>query len=264
MRSQSDIKKGAVSVKRLGQQIDIKSLSSELNSDYQPMQFRDSIMLHSEQGAIFVFDYGIVVTWDIDADTKTRVEERVASFVSVPDANASWESFTFGVNPDAAFSLENDVLSLEDTERMVLLAISHGFAQSSKLDYFESLAEHIIIENRYLTEELTKTGKIPLSRKELAQLRGKLFQSKNDILLRYSLLDTPEFFWDYPELEDQYQVVAKYFDLTNRVELLTLKLETIQQLLDMLAGEQNHKHSAFLEWIIIVLIAIDILIYFQH
>jgi uncharacterized Rmd1/YagE family protein len=40
------------------------------------------------------------------------------------------------------------------------------------------------------------------------------------------------------------------------------KLETIHGMLDMLAAEQYHKHSSFLEWVIIVLIAVDIVVYF--
>jgi uncharacterized Rmd1/YagE family protein len=79
--------------------------------------------------------------------------------------------------------------------------------------------------------------------------------------LHYGLLDTPEFFWDYPELEEGYLKLAKYLELQPRIDILTRKLDTIQGLLDMLADEQNHKHSAFLEWIIIVLIAVDIVIY---
>jgi uncharacterized Rmd1/YagE family protein len=132
------------------------------------------------------------------------------------------------------------------------------------LEQFEALAERTITENTYLSETLANTGKIPLSRKALAKLRGRLFQTKSDILLHFNLLDTPEFFWEYPDREASYNVVAKYFDLTPRVELLTLKLETIRELLEMLATEQNHKHSATLEWIIILLIAVDIAVYFGH
>jgi uncharacterized Rmd1/YagE family protein len=56
--------------------------------------------------------------------------------------------------------------------------------------------------------------------------------------------------------------LAKYLDLQQRIEILGKKLATLQNMLDMLAEEQHHKHAAFLEWIIIILIAVDIAIYF--
>ncbi|MDX1693310.1 MAG: RMD1 family protein, partial [Ketobacteraceae bacterium] len=119
-----------------------------------------------------------------------------------------------------------------------------------------------IQENRYLSKTLAATGKIPLTRRQLAKLRGILFETSSDITLHFNLLDTPEFFWDYPELEGYYQAIAKYLDLAPRIELMNHKLATIHELLDVLVAEQHHKHSAFLEWIIIILIAVDIMIYF--
>jgi uncharacterized Rmd1/YagE family protein len=91
-----------------------------------------------------------------------------------------------------------------------------------------------------------------------------LFETRSDILLHFGLLDTPEFFWDYPELEPNYLSVAKYLELVPRTELLNRKLEAMHELLEILAGEQNHKHSSFLEWIIIILIAVEIVLFFMH
>jgi uncharacterized Rmd1/YagE family protein len=147
---------------------------------------------------------------------------------------------------------------------MTLLAVSHALAQSAKLGRFEVMAERTIKDNAYLSRTLAKTGKIPLSRKKLSMLRGALFSTKSDILLHFNLLDTPEFFWEYPEQEQKYLTVSKYLDLKPRVELLTMKLATINELHEMLAAEQNHKHSSFLEWIIIILIAVEIVMFFVH
>lgn len=49
--------------------------------------------------------------------------------------------------------------------------------------------------------------------------------------------------------------------LEQRIRLLSDKLDLIHELLNMLADEQNHKHSATLEWIIIWLIAVEIVIF---
>ena len=44
------------------------------------------------------------------------------------------------------------------------------------------------------------------------------------------------------------------------VEVLNKKVEIIQELLHVLGDEQKHKYSSFLEWIIIILIAFEIII----
>jgi len=95
-------------------------------------------------------------------------------------------------------------------------------------------------------------------------MRGRLFLVESDILLHHALLDTPEFFWEYPELEEHYRRVATYLDVTPRVEVLNKKLQIIHDMFGMLADEQKHKHSSQLEWIIIWLIAIEIFIFLGH
>jgi uncharacterized Rmd1/YagE family protein len=129
------------------------------------------------------------------------------------------------------------------------------------LSFFEDKAKAVIQHNSYISKQLAATGKIPLTRRKLAKLRGVLFDTSSDISVHFNLLDTPEFFWHYPELEDYYLHLSKYLDLQLRINILNKKLATIHELLDMLATAQHHKHSAFLEGIII-LIAIDIVIYF--
>ena len=42
-------------------------------------------------------------------------------------------------------------------------------------------------------------GKVPLKRKEIAQLIGKVFIQKSAVNLLSTVLDTPEFFWSAPD-----------------------------------------------------------------
>jgi uncharacterized Rmd1/YagE family protein len=97
-----------------------------------------------------------------------------------------------------------------------------------------------------------------LNRKAMAKIRGQLFLTKSDIILNYDLLDTPEFFWEHPEYQHIYSMAANYLEIRQRTDVLSKKLETIHELLEMLADEQKHQHSSALEWIIIWLIAVEI------
>lgn len=89
---------------------------------------------------------------------------------------------------------------------------------------------------------------------------GALFIERSSINLRADVLDTPEFFWEYPELEPLYTMTANYLDVRSRVEILNKRLDIIHDLFEVLGTELNHLHSNRLEMTIILLIVIEVLI----
>lgn len=253
-----------VDIVLLGDSIELQGLSEKIAQTYFVKRFRDALSISTPKGQVFVFDYGVVVSWGISDSKKLQLAEIVNGYVVQLNIQEDREHYVFELSENANLSMVDDHLILPDYKTMTLLSVSHALAQSAKLGRFEVLAERTIKDNAYLSVTLANTGKIPLSRKKLSMLRGELFSTKSDILLHFNLLDTPEFFWEYPEQEQKYLTVSRYLDLKPRVELLTMKLSTINELHEMLAAEQNHKHSSFLEWIIIILIAVEIVLFFVH
>ncbi|MCV2885524.1 RMD1 family protein [Aestuariibacter sp. AA17] len=248
----------------IGRNISLEKVSKQLGNQFFEKRYRDALYISVPNGDCFVFDYGVFVCWGLSDQKRDQILEEILPATLIPEESLRWEKLAFDVHEDKPVSISGDEVSLPNRKTLTLLAVSHAIAQSCKLEQFESVAEKVILDNAYLSDTLAKTGNIPLNRKKLAKLRGMLFQTTNDIVLHFNLLDTPEFFWEYPDQEAHYLAVAKYLDLKPRIELLNLKLDTIHSLLEMLAAEQNHKHSAFLEWIIIILIAVDIAVYFGH
>lgn len=253
-----------VEVSLLGNNIRLDSLISKIGKTYFVKRYRDALSVSTPKGQVFVFDYGVTLFWGVSESKTAQLTEIIKEHVVEANPQKDSDYFHFKLSEQANLSIVDDCINLPDHKTMTLLAVSHGVAQSAKLRRFEALAERTIKDNAYLSTTLASTGKIPLSRKKLSMLRGALFSTKSDILLHFNLLDTPEFFWEYPEEEQNYITVSKYLDITPRVELLTMKLSTINELHEMLAAEQNHKHSSFLEWIIIILIAVEIVLFFVH
>lgn len=105
---------------------------------------------------------------------------------------------------------------------------------------------------------------------------GELFILRINIHLNGSVLDTPELFWDEPQLEPVYQAVRSYLEMDQRVGRLTEKMDVIADLLAVLKDQLSHGHGEKLEWIgtlrylnlsipansalVIVLIAAEILV----
>jgi uncharacterized Rmd1/YagE family protein len=238
---------------------DFSALNTRLVSAYTTRVHRDVLQLNWSGGEAYVFSYGVIVFWNVTEDARKELLATLIEFAEEPVTELLDDHFTYELNAAKA-SLKTDHICLPDDKVTTRLALSHGLAQSTKLSQYETRVQHTITKTEYIPQRIADTGKSGLRRKELSKLRGLLYLTKSDVMLHYDLLDVPEFFWEQPEFQPIYLMISDYLETKPRIEVLNKKLETIQDLLQMIADEQDHSHSSLLEWIIIWLIAIDIII----
>lgn len=238
---------------------DFTILQEYLSQRYEVESIRNALFLEWHGGEVFIFDYGVVVFWRVTVDERNGFLKLISDFSQEPLSEVLDDEFTYELNAEQA-SLKNDHITLPTDDILTRLAVSHGIAQSIKLAQYEVRVQSSITSTEYIPNRIATTGKSGLRRIELSKLRGQLYLTKSDVMLHYDLLDVPEFFWEYPELQSYYTMIESYLEINPRTEVLNKKLETIQDLLKMIADEQNHSHSSMLEWIIIWLIAIEIFI----
>jgi uncharacterized Rmd1/YagE family protein len=219
--------------------------------------FRNALIIDYKDGCSIVFSYGVVVHWNVSLDERRNLHHLLMEYALKAHAEPQEDNFSYELDCDQD-RIQHDHIELQSDDFKVLLALSHAMAQSIKLAAFEDNALQTIKATSHLPESLAREGKIKLNRKAMAKIRGQLFLTKSDIILNYDLLDTPEFFWEHPEYQAIYSMAANYLEIRQRTDVLSKKLETIHELLEMLADEQKHLHSSVLEWIIIWLIAVEI------
>ncbi len=233
------------------------SIYEAVDSRYKTTRYKDVVVIDLEDDEqIVLFRYGVIVCWNIKYENLKFFQDFIHSHMILELEDMIIEEFIY--QEGEAFKIQQDVLSFDDHSILFRIAIAHTLAQNVKLELFEKHIEQSIEENATIPNQLALDGKIKLSKKEVAQKIGQLFLVKSKINLHYDLLDTPDFFWEYSEYEIYYEKMTKYLDLRARVEVLNKKVEVIQEILDMLSNEQKHKYSSFLEWIIIILIAFEI------
>ncbi|KAK3368083.1 hypothetical protein B0H63DRAFT_68684 [Podospora didyma] len=219
------------------------------------------ITVHTPE--VFLFDYGVVVIWGMTAAHEQRFLKEIAKFELeklAPD-DVETEFFNFYYTHEYQARIYNDFITLRDKNNyMTKLAISHALAQSVKTSLFEELIALTIDTCKDIPTQIALTGKIALSRTQINMQIGELFILRINIHLNGSVLDTPELFWVEPQLEPVYQAVRSYLEMDQRVGLLTERLDVIADLLAVLKDQLSHGHGEKLEWIVIVLIAAEILV----
>jgi uncharacterized Rmd1/YagE family protein len=241
----------------LAQRFDINALSKLLSDSTLIRIIKGALLIEDDQSWSVVFAYGAVVHWNVSSEQQTKLHHLLLDHAENPLKSPEEDNFTFSLDCPSTRIIE-DHIEIESSDPILIFSLSQGMAQSIKLASFETNAITTINNTSYIPKSLAENGKIRLSRNKIAKIRGQLFLTKSDIILNYDLLDTPDFFWEYPEYEAFYSITAKYLEITPRTDVLSKKLETIHELFEMLADEQKHRHSTILEWIIIWLIAFEI------
>ncbi len=213
-------------------------------------------------GEVFIFDYGTVVIWGLEEAQEKRVlfELQPYELERLSPEDTEVEGFHFCHNPEKPPRLFNDIINLRSGHPMVKLTISHALAQSVKLTYFEELIESTILNTRNIPYELSSTGTIRMSRKDINRQIGELFAMRMNVNLVSNVLDTPELFWSYPSLGPLYRAVRDYLEISQRVEVLNQRCGVLSDMLDMLRDHVNTMHGETLEWIVILLIALEIFV----
>jgi len=122
--------------------------------------------------------------------------------------------------------------------------------------YFES--------TRTIPTLLSRGEKLPSSvnRRFMLQKTGELLELRAQLNHYSELTDSlPDLFWDSKHelgLEGYYDQVGRALDVGVRIKTLNEKMDYAQEIATILRQTMSEKHSIHLEWIIIILIAVEV------
>lgn len=162
--------------------------------------------------------------------------------------------------------INNEYISLKEKSTLSLIIIALVVSQSVGLEKYEHALEKYFTRSRRLLD-MTKKHSL-LRRSKLVEFAKELTFIRHAMLTDLFLLDKPNILWDNTEAENLYNHLASILELKDRFDIVSFKLnhlkEDITRVLDLI----NHKHSEFLEWIVIILIGIEIVVmvieFFKH
>lgn len=221
------------------------------------------INVSDKQPDLFIFEYGVVVMWGFTEREEKAFLNDIEKFEKekLADEDIQIEEFNYYVTKSYQPRIYNDFITLRDgSNYMIKLSISHAIAQSVKISLFEELVDNTIEDTQDIPQEIASNGKVSMSKEDIMKSIGELFILRININLHGSILDSPEIMWSEPQLEPIYQATRGYLEISQRVSLLNQRLEVISDLLQMLKEQLGHSHEEYLEFIVIILVAVTVLI----
>ena len=207
------------------------------------------------------------INWDKEAMLEALKK------LDVPEAHRYEHTTLYQDYPiyiDASLSkaclVTNESITLKEASPLSLIIIALVISQSVGLEKHEQdLEKHFARSRRLL--DMTK-GHSLIKRSKLAQFAKELTFIRHAMLTDLFLLDKPNILWDNAEAEDLYNRLASILELKDRFEIVAFKLSNLKDDIARVLNLINHKHSEFLEWIIIILIGIEIVVmaveFFKH
>lgn len=250
---------GIIKVYKFKDGFDFEEIKKEITNNFRAKVLKDVLIIEKNSNLCFLFEYGVTIFWDFE-DEEYFLKKLSSSLGVVKIA----EDYMYHISSNQPVKVELDTIYIDSSDEMKKLSISYAIEQSIMLGEFEESIKKTLEMTEHIPLELAENGRVNMSRREIAKKRGRLFITKSNIYLHFEFLDTPEFFWEYPELDIYYQSMRKYLELQPRIEILNRKMNVMQEILTILADEQNHKHSSNLEWIIILLIAFEIILFIYN
>jgi uncharacterized Rmd1/YagE family protein len=156
--------------------------------------------------------------------------------------------------------VKNNYVIVPQIDSSILRIVMLNIGQSVALDYYEVLTNELITSSKHYILELEQHGKLSISKTNLLKYIGKVLNVKNSIVDNLYILDDPNLVWDNEELNLLNRHLKVNFDINTRFKDLDYRLQIVENNLTLFTDVLNVRESSRLEWVVIILIALEIAI----
>jgi len=238
--------------------IDVKSFKSDFTAELKYYS-SDELFYQTEVGKfVYVFKYGIICFLNYDAMKIAEFFKLMTQYTKNPFENKLHEEFlieidckqnTFGYNKIEIINADSETL------RIIMLNVSHSVA----LDFYSDQSDILLEGTNHQIQFLENEGKLNISGKNLRRYIGRTLNLKNKISQNLYIFDSPPETWEDENLNKIDIGLKKTFDLQIRYRNIHEDLQIIKENLELFKDLMQYKKSNLLEWIVILLILIEVL-----
>ncbi len=242
---------------QIADNIDVKTFKTVFKEE---LLFNDSEELFyrtAENEFIYVFRFGVVSLYKYNKDIETFFELIKPYCKNIFDVRLS-DDIEIETGKSYFRMLYNKIeLPAPDSNsiRFIMLNLS----QSVALDHYSQVTNILLNDTNRHTLILEQKGRLDISGKNLKKYIGRTLNIKNRISENLYIFDSPDETWENEELNKMDADLKKNFDLQVRFRTIQDALASVKENLELFKDILQYRNSTQLEWVIIILILVEVI-----
>lgn len=248
----------AVIALQVANSLSIKRCRQQLSMSIRYSDSDELFLSNGPNKYLYLFQYGVVAFFN-------HTKDEIKSVLTALQLNSSYayegdllETINVQVSPGAhEVTFDKVILPSLDEEalRLVLLYTS----QSVALDKYLEITDVLLEETSIHTKHLETTGKLKISGINLKKFIGRVLNVKNQISENLYIFDSPDVTWENESLNRLNIALKQTFDIKDRYRYIYERTAIIKEDLELFKDIMDHRESNRLEWIIILLILVEVI-----
>jgi len=210
---------------------------------------------------LYYFGAAVFVNCSIQAvnDFCSRMASHWEAFRELP-AEKLHDEYSLQTGDGGKLVITNDYAVMPHFDPLICGIICFVIAKSVALERIEERLDLVLDEVEVFITRLEQ-GWLTITDKRLARMASSILSFKYASLANVMVLDKPESTWESEAADRLYLTMANLFELNQRYSEIRHKSETLLDITEVFTSLSHARRASRLEWIIIVLIFIEIVIY---
>jgi len=214
---------------------------------------------------VCVFDYGSIIFFNfkLGEPELNQVMETLKGALQRPNKRISEDEYILNLSPRARKPEGTEELYVRELNRDIALLVSIVLSRSVSVEYYETMVGEALAKIELTVEALAATGRTPRNARDLTRQVGFAMSVEQELAYDVAVFDDPDIVWEGgAKIDALYKGLKREFDLEDRIKIIQHKVSLISRSSTFVISRLEAQRANFLEWVIIVLIAAEILMAF--
>ncbi len=215
----------------------------------------------NKDSGVFAYAFGALAFWNIPAEERHKEIDALSKKWNIAlSGQAEMDDYVVQECPEDKPRVEFNRLVIDQMtpERAEVIALT--VAQSVTMEHYEDIMATMWQRINVHVESLKLRGNVTLFPAKFHKFIAETISMRNSIVGVLHLLDRPDLIWEDPVMDSLYSDLRATFDLPERFQAISYKLETTQDTLELLLDTTRDKRLFLVEMAIVLLILLEVIL----